>query len=131
MISDDLSRHKNTLFICRKAREQLWILRRMITLCLSDYHLFDIYCKQIRSLLEVAVPVWHPAITQKDSKQIERIQKVAFMIILGHRYLKYEQQKSRKCVFRPFLNRHQKKLLYSNFQTRPKYYVSSKTEYSD
>ena len=41
------------------------------------------------------------------------------------------QQKSRKCVFRPFLNRHQKKLFYSLFQTRPKYYESSKTEYSD
>ena len=41
------------------------------------------------------------------------------------------QQKSRKCVFRPFLNRNQKKLFYSFFQTRPKYYESSKTEYSD
>ena len=41
------------------------------------------------------------------------------------------QQKSRKCVFRPFLNRHQKKLFYSLFQNRPKYYESSKTEYSD
>ena len=41
------------------------------------------------------------------------------------------QQKSRKCVFWPFLNRHQKKLFYSLFQTRPKYYESSKTEYSD
>ena len=41
------------------------------------------------------------------------------------------QQKSRKCVFRPFLNRHQKKLFYSLFPIRPKYYESSKTEYSD
>ena len=28
-------------------------------------------------------------------------------------------------------NRHQKKLFYSNFQPRPKYYESLKTEYSD
>ena len=41
------------------------------------------------------------------------------------------QQKSRKCVFRRFLNRHQKKLFYSLFQNRQKYYESSKTEYSD
>jgi len=41
------------------------------------------------------------------------------------------QQKSRKCVFRRFLNRHQKKLFYSLFQSRQKYYESSKTEYSD
>ena len=32
------------------------------------------------------------------------------------------QQKSRKCVFWPFLNRHQKKLFYSLFQTRPNCY---------
>ena len=41
------------------------------------------------------------------------------------------QQKSRKCVFRPFLNRHQKKLFYSLLLIRQKYYESSKTEYSD
>merc|ERR1711954_506183 len=41
------------------------------------------------------------------------------------------KKKSRKCVFWPFLNRHQKKLFYSLFQTRPNYYESSKTEYSD
>ena len=39
--------------------------------------------------------------------------------------------KSRKGVFRPFFNRNQKKLFYSNFQTRPKYYESSQTECSD
>ena len=41
------------------------------------------------------------------------------------------QQKPRKYVFRPFINRHQKKLFYSLFSIRPKYYESSKTEYSD
>ena len=40
------------------------------------------------------------------------------------------QQKSRKCVFRPFLNRHQKKLFYSLLLIRQKNYESSKTEYS-
>ena len=37
------------------------------------------------------------------------------------------QQKSRKCV----LHWHQKKLFYSLFQSRQKYYESSKTEYLD
>ena len=41
------------------------------------------------------------------------------------------QKKSRKCVFWPFLNRHQKKLFYSLLLIRQKYYESSKTEYSD
>ena len=90
MITNDLSWHKNTIFICQKAREKLWILRRMIHLGLSDYLLYDVYCKEIRSLLEYGVPVWHPGLTQKDSNLIERIQKVAFKIILGDRYLNYD-----------------------------------------
>ena len=52
--------------------------------------LFDVYCKEIRSLLEFAVPVWHPALTVNDSKMIERIQKVAFKIILRDRYISSE-----------------------------------------
>ena len=42
-----------------------------------------------------------------------------------------ESTKSRKYVFRPFLNRHQKKSFYSLLLIRPKYYESFKTEYSD
>ena len=84
-----------TIFICKKARGKLWVLIRLINLGLSDNHLFDAYCKQIRSLLEVAVPVWHPSITQLDSNKIERIQKVDLKIILGHIYLSYEHS----CLF--------------------------------
>ena len=90
MISDNLSWNKNTAYICKKARRKLWILRRMINLSLGDYQLYDVYCKEIRSLLEFAVPVWHPALTKKDSNIIERIQQVAFKIILNYRYLNYE-----------------------------------------
>ena len=90
VISEDLSWHRNTVYICKQAREKLWILRRMINLNLSDDKLYDVYCKEIRSLLEYAVPVWHPALTKKDSAMIERIQKVAFRIILSNRYISYD-----------------------------------------
>ena len=66
IISEDLTWHKNTAYICKKAREKLWILRRMLSLCLGDEQLFDVYCKEIRSLLEFAVPVWHPGITKNE-----------------------------------------------------------------
>ena len=90
MVSDNLSWHKNTAFICKRARTKLWILRRMINLNLSDDQIYDVYCKEIRSLLEFAVPVWHPALTKKESVTIERVQKVAFRIILSDRYISYE-----------------------------------------
>ena len=45
--------------------------------------------KQIRSVLELAVPVWQPALTNHDRAQIERVQKTALSIILGKNYGSY------------------------------------------
>ena len=39
--------------------------------------------------MELAVPVWQPALTKHEKVQIERVQKCAFYIILGVNYLNY------------------------------------------
>ena len=52
--------------------------------------MLDVYQKQVRSVLEMAVPVWHPAIAQQETKQIERAQKCAFYIIFGKEYISYK-----------------------------------------
>ena len=57
IVSDNLSWHENTIYICRKATTKLWIIRRMKSLSLSDEQLFEIYCKEIRSKVEFGVPV--------------------------------------------------------------------------
>ena len=90
VISDDLKWTKNTSFICLKARKKLWVLRRMMTLDLDAYQLFDVYKKEIRSIVEYAVPVWHSGLTVKQSSQIESIQKLAFKIILKEKYSTYK-----------------------------------------
>ena len=46
--------------------------------------------KEVRSILEFAVPVWHSSITIKQSSQIETVQKLAFKLILGPAYLSYD-----------------------------------------
>ena len=51
--------------------------------------LVDMYSKQVRSGLELAVPAWHGAITQADRNDIERVQKCALHIILGDSYEGY------------------------------------------
>ena len=61
----------------------------MMTLDLDSHQLFDDYKKEIRSILEYAVPVWHSSITNKQSAQIESIQKIAFKIILKQKYSTY------------------------------------------
>ena len=41
-------------------------------------------------MLELAVPVWQPALTQQEAKQIERVQRCALYIILGDEYTNYD-----------------------------------------
>ena len=64
--SDYIKWEKNTHFICTKAKQKLWMLRRM-----DEFKIFDAYSKEVRSLLELAVPVWHPGLTVKQSDEIE------------------------------------------------------------
>ena len=90
MVSHDLKWQKNTDYICSKARQKLWVLRRLKSYYLETDKLADVYKKEVRSLLEYAVPVWHSSITSNQSRQIERVQKTAFRIILGHDYISYE-----------------------------------------
>ena len=43
---------------------------------LTQKELIDAYMKEIRSHLELAVPVWHSGLTLEQQIQIERIQKM-------------------------------------------------------
>ena len=58
------------------------MLRRMINFNLTIYEMFDVYSKEIRSLLEMAVPVWNSGLTNQQIHDIEGVQKVAMQIIL-------------------------------------------------
>ena len=90
ILSQDLKWSKNTRFICEKARSKLWILRRMQGLQLNEWQLFDVYTKEIRSVLEMAVPVWHSSLTKLQSNEIEKVQKMALKLILQHKYVSYD-----------------------------------------
>ena len=90
MVTQDLSWQLNTDYICTKARNKLWILRRLNRFKFDEYKILDVYKKEVRSILEYAVPVWHSSLTKRQSIQIERIQKQAFRIILQQNYISYE-----------------------------------------
>ena len=90
IVNRDLRWQKNRDYICQKASQKLWTIRRLKKFKLDAFQLFDVYTKEVRSLLEHAVPVWHSGLTRKQSNQIERIRKTAFQIILDENYLNYE-----------------------------------------
>ena len=63
----------------------------MIKLELDTFTMFDVYTKEVRSILELAVPVWHSGLTKNQTRDIERIQRISFQIILGPAYVNYKQ----------------------------------------
>ena len=71
MVSSDLKWTQNTAYTTDKARQRLWILRKLDKLGLSKDFILDVYTKEIRSLLEYGVPVWNGALTLADSLKIE------------------------------------------------------------
>ena len=76
--------------MCEKGYARLWMLRRLRLLGASTEEMMDVYNKQVRCILELAVAVWEPGLSVSEDKQIERVQKTAFCIILGDHYLNYK-----------------------------------------
>ena len=73
-----------------KAYSRVWMLRRLKTLGTEKSDLLDVYIKQVRSILEFAVPVWHPSLTLADKANLECVQKTVLHVILGENYHDYK-----------------------------------------
>ena len=89
VIRSDLKWSSNTEHITKKGYKRVWMLRRLKELGATDEELKDVYIKQVRSVLELAVPVWHSSITSAERTDIERVQKSALQVILGFKYKSY------------------------------------------
>ena len=70
---------------------RLWVIRRLRKLGLDDNFQYDVYIKEIRSVLEYCVPVWNGNLTETNSYKIEQVQKRVFKIILNQKYTTYEE----------------------------------------
>ena len=66
------------------------MLRNLKKLGAENCDLVDVYYKQCRSVLEMAVPAWAPGLSKTEANQLERIQKSACAIILGENYCSYK-----------------------------------------
>ena len=89
IIRSDLKWTSNTEEMVKKGYKRLWALRRLKGMGASLENLKDIFVKQVRSVLELAVPAWNAALTENDKKNIERVQKTALRIMLGLEYTDY------------------------------------------
>ena len=62
-VRSDLSWKSNTASMCRKAYARILMLRRLKPLGPLDEELLDVYGKQIRGIVEYALPIWPPGLT--------------------------------------------------------------------
>ena len=125
IIQSNLGWQANTNNICKKAYSRIWMLRRLRKLGASQTDMLDVYCKQIRCVLEFGVAVWASGLTMAEVTQIERVQKCALHVILGVNYGNYEnslntltieklsERRSKICL--KFIKESEKSTKYSNW----------------
>ena len=89
-LSSDLRWQDNTREIFAKAMSKMWLLRRLKLVKLDWQFILDYYLKEIRPLAEQGVVIWSSGLTRAQSNDIEKIQKIAFRIILDDNYISYD-----------------------------------------
>ena len=89
IISSDLKWHSNTDMLVKKGYQRMIILHKLYSFCMPDSELVNIYILYLRSILEQSCQLWHYAITEEESSELERVQKVATKVILDSRYTDY------------------------------------------
>ena len=70
-----------------KANKKLFMIRKLKQTGLTQKELVTVYKGYVRPILEYAAPVWHPGITQRQSNQVESVQKRVCRIVLGHQFV--------------------------------------------
>ena len=90
VLKSNLSWQANTDQMCQKGFARLWMLRRLKKLGATQSEMIDVYYKQIRCILELAVAVWTPGLTKAEGYQIERVHKCALHVIMGDNYQSYD-----------------------------------------
>ena len=90
-ITNDLRWDVHISDVTRRASGRLFMLSMLKRhgLCVKD--LVTVYVGFIRPLLEYAVPVWHPGLTEKQHYALKCIQRRACKIMLGYTYSHYKE----------------------------------------
>ena len=91
ILTNDLKWNQNTDYLVKKAYCRMELLRRVAEYSSSIEDLKIIYTMYIRSILEQACVVWHSSLTQENSEDLERVQKCALRIIMGSKYISYDE----------------------------------------
>ena len=81
---------RNTAEICKSAYAKLSMLTKLKYAGVSMKDLVETYTLFIRSRAEYVSVAFHSPLTKKQERAIELIQSTCFKVILGDKYLSYE-----------------------------------------
>ncbi|KAI8503577.1 hypothetical protein Bbelb_185480 [Branchiostoma belcheri] len=91
MIQSDLKWNTHVTHMIKQGSKRLFLLRRLKQFSLPIDDMVVVYTTYIRPVLEYAAPVWSPGLTERQSSQLESVQKRALRIILGNMYSDYAE----------------------------------------
>ena len=90
-LTENLKWNKNTSEIVKKAWKRMQLLNRAAIFTSSKQDLKKIYLTYVRSILEQSAVVWHSSLSAKNTRDLERVQKVAVRVILGKNHTTYKE----------------------------------------
>ena len=91
IVTSDLKWNKNTEYLTKKAWTRMQLLTNAAKFTKQKTDLKSFYTTFIRPVLEQSAPVWSSSLTEKNSNDLERVQKTAIKIIMNKRYESYEE----------------------------------------
>ena len=84
VINANLTWQEHVDYMLKKVAKRIYCVHYLVRAGVRDRDIITIYCSIIRSVLEYACPVWHPGLTQKQTSDIERVQKRCLKLIYPH-----------------------------------------------
>ena len=88
-ITSDLKWDKNTDYLVKEANKRMRLLHAASKFVKDKRILTQLYYTHIRCKLEQSAVLWHSSLTVKNIIDLERVQKSAVRIIIGHGYESY------------------------------------------
>ena len=89
--TNDMKTHRHTRHLLSISYKRIWAIRKLKKSGVSNSDILYFYFMKIRSILESNCVVYHPMLTQEESSDLERVQKIVLKIILGPTYSDYHQ----------------------------------------
>ena len=85
VLNDRLTWDDHVVYIVDKASKRIFCILQLVKARIIECDIVLIYCAIVRSILEYSCEVWHPGLSGRQSRDIERVQKRCLRIIYPER----------------------------------------------